>query len=148
MSNNVIFRAVFMAILFLWLMPSYADIHPKIELENFRVTLPPAVARSTAGYGIIKNTGNAADTLLNISSDGGDVMLHKTDISSGMARMIHMSNSVIEAGGELVLEPMSFHLMFTELCPVTFTEGGKVTISFEFEKSGIIDLEVPLKSAW
>ncbi|MBE9532571.1 MAG: copper chaperone PCu(A)C, partial [Proteobacteria bacterium] len=61
---------------------------------------------------------------------------------------IHMSNTIIEAGEELALEPMSYHLMFTDLCPVIFTEGGKVTISFEFKKSGVIDIEVPLKSAW
>ena len=148
MNNHTIFKNVFTAILLMLAMPSYADNKPNIELENFRVTLPPAVARSTAGYGVIKNTGDASDTLLNIRSDGGDVMLHKTDISSGIARMIHMTNTVIEAGEELALEPMSYHLMFTELCPVIFTKDSKVTISFEFEKSGVIDIEVPLKSAW
>lgn len=142
------FKSIFTVILLLLAMPSYADNQPNIELNNFKVTLPPEVARSTAGYGVIKNTGNAPDTLLNISSNGGSVMLHKTDIESGMARMIHMTNTVIEAGEELILEPMSFHLMFTDLCPVIFVEGGTVTISFEFEKSGIIDIEVPLKSPW
>lgn len=75
-------------------------------------------------------------------------MLHKTDIQSDMARMIYMTTMVIEAGSELVLEPMEFHLMFTELCPVVFTEGGSVTLSFEFEKSGVIEITAPLRFSW
>lgn len=126
----------------------YADDYPNIELHDFWVVIPPGVARSTAGYGIIKNTGKSADTLLAISSNAGSVMLHKTDIQSGMARMIHMTNMVIEAGEELVLEPMAFHLMFTDLCPIIFTEGGMVTLSFEFEKSGLIEITVPLRFSW
>lgn len=148
MNNYSSLRLFFTTILLLLAMQSHAENKPSIELENFKVTLPPAVARSTAGYGVIKNTGNAPDTLLNITSDGGDVMLHKTAIASGRARMIHLSNMVIDAGSELTLEPMSYHLMFTELCPVIFIEGGKITISFEFEKSGVIKIEVPIKSAW
>lgn len=127
---------------------SYADNQPNIETESFWVALAPDVARSTAGYGIIRNTGESSDALLNIRSDAGSVMLHKTDINSGMARMLHMTNSVIEAHSELRLEPMSFHLMFTELCPLIFIEGGQVTVWLEFEKSGVIEIKVPIRSSW
>ena len=121
---------------------------PQIELNDFHVALPPDVARSTAGYGIIRNTGSEDDILLDIRSNAGSVILHKTELSSGLARMIHMSEVSIEAYSELVLEPMSFHLMFFDLCPVVFVEGGRVTLAFEFEKSGVIEIEVPLKSNW
>ena len=151
MNNLSVARSIFIAFLLLLAVftnISYADNQPTIETENFWVVLPPDVARSTAGYGIIRNSGNASDTLLSIRSDGGSVMLHKTDIKSGIARMIHMPNMVIEAGAEFILEPMSFHLMFSDLCPIIFTEGGSITLSFEFEKSGMIKIEVPLRSAW
>lgn len=127
---------------------SYADNQPNIELEKFWVALAPTVARSTAGYGIIRNTGEAADTLMAIRSDAGSVMLHKTDVESGMAHMLHMTNSVIEAHSALTLEPMSFHLMFTDLCPIIFVEGGNVTLWFEFEHSGVIEVKVPIRSSW
>lgn len=151
MSKLLVIKSILLALsvlLVTFCNNSYADKQPHIEFNQFWVALPPAVARSTAGYGIIKNTGNAADILIDIRSNAGSVMLHQTDVTSGMARMVHMPYMIIEANSELVLEPMSFHLMFSDLCPITFIEGGMVTLSFEFEKSGVKDIEVPLQSAW
>ncbi len=127
---------------------SYADTGPKIEFEKFWVVSPPSVARSTAGYGVIKNTGDEADTLIRICSSAADVMLHKTEIVSGMAKMLHMSNTVIEPNSELVLEPMSFHLMFMDMSDVFFKEGAEITLRLEFEKSGVIELILPIRSSW
>jgi len=152
MNNKVRIKAhVFLVISLLLLavsVNSAAAKQPQIELEGFWVVLPPTVARSTAGYGIIKNTGTEADILLDIRSNAGAVMLHKTELSSGVARMVHMDTIRIEEQSEWVLEPLSFHLMFTELCPIVFTEGGRVRLLFEFEKSGVIEVEVPIKSNW
>jgi len=151
MNNLAVVKRMFLLLLMLLVVffnTSYADNQPTIEIEKFWVVLPPAVARSTAGYGVIRNTGEASDTLLNIRSDAGSVMLHKTDIESGMAHMLHMTNSVIEAHSELTLEPMSYHLMFTELCPIVFIEGGNTTLWFEFEKSGVIEIKAPIRPSW
>ncbi|MFW5451390.1 MAG: copper chaperone PCu(A)C [Methylophagaceae bacterium] len=150
MNNSKVVKSIFILLALLMTLSStvYADLHPNIETENIWVVLPPEVARSTAAYGIIKNSGAAPDTLLNIRSDAGTVMLHKTDIDSGMAQMIHMPNMIIEAGEQLVLKPMSFHLMFSDLCPIIFIEGGSIAIFLEFEKSGLIEVEVPIRSAW
>lgn len=123
---------------------SYACNQPNIKTENFWVALPPDVARSTAAYGVIKNIGSAPDTLVQISSDAGSVMLHKTEIRSGMARMVHVSNMVIEPGAELILEPMSYHLMFSNLTSAMFNEGGQIVVFLEFEKSGVIEVTVPI----
>lgn len=126
----------------------YADSKPDIQFENFWLVLPPPVARSTAAYGIIKNNGDQADTLIRICSDAASVMLHKTEIVSGMANMVHMMNVVIEPNSELVLEPMSFHLMFMDLSDVIFEDGAEITVLFEFEKAGEIEVKLPIRSAW
>jgi copper(I)-binding protein len=118
---------------------------PQIQLDGFWIVQPPSVARGTAGYGTIKNTGKEADTLLNVSSDIGFVMMHKTDLVNGMGRMIHMSKMVIAPASELVFEPMSYHLMFSKMADRIHQEGEKATLTFEFEKSGIISVEVPIK---
>lgn len=151
MTNIQIRKSVFIlftVVLDCLVNSSYADTKPQIQLEQFWVVLPSDVSRNTAGYGVIKNSGDESDTLLAIRSDGGSVMLHKTDIESGMARMMHISNTVIEPKTELVLEPMSFHLMLSDLCPIIFTEGGNVTLWFEFEKSGVIEVNAPLRPSW
>jgi periplasmic copper chaperone A len=135
LSSSLLF---FVAMLFS--VCSYAD----IETKDFRIILAPAVAKSTAGYGVIKNVGAEADTLIDISSDAAMVMLHKTEINSGMAQMIHMPNIVIE----LVLEPMSFHLMLSGLSAEQFKQGETITLLLEFEKAGMIEIEVPIVPAW
>ncbi len=118
---------------------------PLIKIEQFWIMLPPAVAHNTAGYGVIKNEGNQADTLKSIKSDYASIMLHKTAIESGMARMIHQPNVTIEAHSELVLEPMSFHLMLMNLDKKIFSSETEITLRFEFEKSGVIEIKVPVR---
>jgi periplasmic copper chaperone A len=122
--------------------------HADIETKEFRIILAPAVAKSTAAYGVIKNSGVEADTLIDISSDAAMVMLHKTEINSGMAKMIHMPKLVIEAGSELVLEPMSYHLMLSDLTEDVFKQGKHIIIIFEFEKAGKVKVEAPVKAPW
>lgn len=118
---------------------------PEIKLEQFWVVLPPAVARNTAGYGVIKNEGNEEDRLIGIQSDSATIMLHKTEVKSGMARMIHRPNMIIKSHSELVLEPMSFHLMLTDLDMTALSERADMVLQFKFEKSGVIDITVPVR---
>lgn len=127
---------------------SSADTKSDIQIEQFWVVSPPPVANSTAAYGIIKNISDEDDTLIRICSPTASVMLHKTEIESGMARMIHMTNTVIAAHSELVLEPMSYHLMFMNITPTKFSEGEEILLRFEFEKAGVIEVMAPVKSNW
>jgi copper(I)-binding protein len=148
MNNGFKKSVIVLLVLLSWVTSTYAESGPDIQFENFWVVTPPSVARSTAGYGIIKNTGDEADTLIRVCSDAANVMLHQTKIVSGMAKMIHMSNTVIEPNSELVLEPMSFHLMFMGMSELMFEEGAEITVLFEFEKSGEIEITVPIRSSW
>ncbi len=142
MKNLVSIIVLLVAVLFS--INSFAD----IKTENFRVISAPAVAKSTAAYGIIKNAGVTADTLIDVSSNAAIVMLHKTEIDSGMARMVHMPNIVIAPGSQLVLEPMSFHLMLSGMSAEKLKEGKSITLVFEFEKAGLVEVGVPVVSAW
>jgi len=75
-------------------------------------------------------------------------MLHKTEIKSGVAQMIHLPKIVIEPHSKLVLEPMSYHLMFSKLSKTFFTEGNTINLLLEFEKSGVIEVKIPVRTAW
>ena len=121
--------------------------HP-IQFEGFWVVQPPSVARSTAAYGTIRNRGNEADTLIKVSSDIGFVMLHKTEVVNGMGKMMHLGKHVLEAGDSLVLEPMSYHLMFSKMPDKIYNEGETATLIFEFEKAGLIEIEAPIRPSW
>ncbi len=116
-----------------------------ITTENLRVILAPSVARSTSAYGNIKNTGDAPDILLNISTDAaGMIMLHKTEITNGMAEMNHIEDYVLEAGKTLVLKPMSYHLMLVNIDHKIIKKDGEVAITLEFKKAGKITFKVPV----
>jgi len=138
---------ILLGVIALNVMPTlYANNNkPLIKIEQFRIMLPPAVANNTVGYGIIRNDGNQADTLKAIESDSARIMLHKTEIESGMARMIHQHNLILEAHSELVLEPMSFHLMLMDLDKEKFSSETDINLRFIFEKSGVIDVKVPVR---
>ncbi len=126
---------------------SYATNQANIQFEKFWVSKAPKVARSTAGYGTIKNIGKEPDTLISIRSDAASmVMLHETQMSSGMVKMEHVSNHDIEPGDALILKPMSFHLMLMNLNS-RFSKDEKVKLWFEFKNSGEIEVEVPILSA-
>ena len=116
----------------------------EITTEQLRVILPPNVASSTSIYGIIKNTGNAPDTLINVSSNAGMVMLHKTDIKQGMAQMNHVDQFVLDAGESLILKPMSYHLMMMNIDHKMIKKEAKIILSLEFEKAGKLKFKVPV----
>ena len=126
---------------------SLAVAESMLKTEQFWVALPPPVAKGTAAYGVIKNTGSTADTLIGVSSDSASIMLHKTEIHSGMAKMMHMSHQTIKAGESLILTPMSYHLMLSNLAPNAFEQGGVISIYLEFEKAGKVKIEVPVLDA-
>lgn len=123
---------------------SYAD----MKMDNFRVILAPAVAKNTAAYGVINNTGDESDTLIDVSSDVATVILHKTEINSGKAKMIHMANMVIEPDEVLVLEPLSFHLMLSSMKTDMFNKGATITLYFEFERAGVLEVKAVVVPAW
>lgn len=148
MNNTWLAKALVLIVLIAFnVMPTiYAKNNkPLIKIENFWVVSPPAVATNTAGYGVIKNEGNQADTLLGIECDCASIMLHKTEITSGKARMLHQSHTVIDAQSDLVLKPMSFHLMLMNLDKNVFATETEVTLRFLFEKSGVIEMKVPVR---
>jgi copper(I)-binding protein len=138
----------FIAVLFVYLFlmgTVFADEDSTIITENLRVILPPSVARSTSAYGVIKNKGSSPVTLINVSSNAaGMVMLHKTDIKDGMAEMNHIERYVIDAGAELVLKPMSYHLMFVNINHDIIKESSTVNLILEFEKIGKISFKLPV----
>ena len=116
----------------------------EITTEQLRVILPPSVANSTSIYGIIKNTGNAPDTLINVSSNAGMVMLHKTDIKQGMAQMNHVGKFVLGASESLLLKPMSYHLMIMNVDHQIIKKEAEITLFLEFEKAGKLEFKIPV----
>ena len=119
-----------------------------IVIENFRVILPPEVSKITAAYGTIKNVGNKAVTLIGVRSEIAKMTeLHESKkMESGYWGMEHVPSISIEPGAELILKPMSYHIMIMNLTS-RLNRGDKVKIWFEFKNSGEVVAEVPILSS-
>jgi len=93
-----------------WSLLATAD--ATLQVEDAWVREAPLKAHMMAAYMTLKNTGSGDAVLTQVDSPAFDhVMLHKSEVVDGVARMIHQSEIVIPAQGAVELKPGSFHLM-------------------------------------
>ena len=105
-----------------------------------RATLPGA--KVAAGYLTVKNNGSTPDRLLQVSADiSGKGEIHQMTMKDGVMEMRELTGGLeIPAGGEVKLEPGSYHLMFKEL-KAPAVEGVKFPGTLTFEKAGTVKVE-------
>lgn len=105
-----------------------------------RATLPGA--KVAAGYLTVKNNGAEADRLTAIESPiAGKAEIHEMAVTDGVMTMRPLAGGLeIPAGGEVKLEPGSFHIMFVGLKEPA-VEGVKFKGTLTFEKAGKVDVE-------
>ncbi len=85
---------------------------PTIVVENAWVREAPPSAQMMSAYMTLKNTGSDDLVLVEVESPAfRRVMLHKSEVVDGIARMSHQDQLLIPAGGSVELKPGSFHLM-------------------------------------
>lgn len=129
---NLIVKAV--SVFALMLMASLASAaEGSITVENAWIREAPPGARAMAGYMVVKNHGNSDKVLVGAASDAfGDVMLHRTIVEGGMAKMVHQMAITIPAKGELTFEPNGYHVML--MAPKKpLKAGDKVEITLSFK---------------
>ncbi len=103
-------RTFLTLILCAWSLAATAD--AALQVENARVREAPPNARMMAAYMTLNNTGSSDVVLTRVDSPAfGHVMLHKTEVIDGVARMIHQDDIVVPAKRVVELKPGSFHLM-------------------------------------
>jgi copper(I)-binding protein len=108
----------------------------------------PAGAKVAAGYFVVKNAGSTPDRLVSVSSEiSGKGEIHEMSVDgNGVMTMRGLPDGVeIPAGGEVALEPGSFHLMFMDLKSPA-KEGEKFKGTLVFEKAGSVDVEFAVEA--
>lgn len=111
-----------------------------------RATLPGA--KVAAGYLTVKNNGSTPDRLIAASADvAGTSEIHEMSVKDGVMTMRPLADGLeIPAGGEVKLEPGSYHLMFKEL-RAPAVEGVKFPGTLTFEKAGTVKVEFAVEKA-
>jgi copper(I)-binding protein len=123
-------------------LPCFADNAIEIHQPWARPSAPGAPA---AGFMLILNRTGSADTLLDVSgSFAKRIELHQSLSVDGVMKMVHQRRGVsIPAGGELLLKPGSYHLMFMGLAQ-PFVVGEAYAVTLSFDQAGVIEVLVPV----
>jgi len=105
-----------------------------------RATQPNAPV--SGGYMTIKNTGTEADHLIGGAADfAGMVQIHEMKMENDVMKMREIEGGLeIPAGGEVVLKPGGYHVMFMKL-KEQLQAGETRKTTLQFEKAGPVDIE-------
>ena len=126
---------------------AFADEHQIADLtvERAVVKEASATARASAGYLVISNSGDTADTLVAVKADFTRVMIHGTKIVDDVASMYHIDGVEIAPGATTMLRPRGKHIMFVGLDGEAIETDGTVPATLVFENAG--ELEVVFEVA-
>ncbi len=118
---------------------------PKIVVENPWIREVPPVSTMSAMFMTLKNEGNEEDFLIGVETDISRIAeIHTTIMEEGMMKMRRIEKVRIPPNGKVEFKPMGKHIMLIDL-KRPIREGEKVNVILIFEKSGRIELEVPVK---
>ena len=101
----------------------------------------PGAMRIGAGYMKITNAGEAADHLLQASSDIAErVELHRSTLEDGIAKMRPLDRIEIPARGTAELMPGGVHMMLVNLSK-PLKAGDRFGATLTFERAGPVSVE-------
>lgn len=118
------------------------------SVEGAWVREAPPNAGALAGYVSITNN-SAQDHILRSakSEQFNAVEIHRTIVENGVAKMRRQKDLPIPAGGSLVLEPGSYHLML--MTPKSaFKANDQITVTLDFQSGDDIkalEIIMPVK---
>ncbi|UTM00271.1 copper chaperone PCu(A)C [Alcaligenes sp. NLF5-7] len=101
----------------------------------------------SAAYLELENKGEQSVAVTGASSlSFGHVILHQTSESEGMARMSHVSEVEIPAGGVLSLKPGAFHVMLGQ-AKEDLALGERIILSIHLSDDTQVQAECELRPA-
>lgn len=133
-----------MALLAMVLWTTMAQAGGQVMADNAWIREAPPGAAAMAGYMTLMNQGDKPAILVGASSPAfAKVMLHRTVMEEGMAKMVHQMQIEIPAHGKVTFEPNDYHLMLMKP-KQQLKAGDKVDITLEFKdgKSMVVTHEV------
>ena len=124
-------RLMVVAVLGMW--AGLAQAGGQLMVDNAWIREAPPGAAALAGYMTLMNRGDMPRILVGASSPAfGNVMLHRTVMEGGMAKMVHQMAIEIPAKGSLTFEPNDYHVMLMKPRQ-QLKAGDKVDITLEFK---------------
>lgn len=106
---------------------------------------PGTTGSNSAIYFTVVNSLSEDDYLIRASTNTARVVeMHlSTQNESGMMMMMPQEKILIPAKGSLEFKPGSYHIMLINLNH-DLDNGSTISLELQFEKAGIIELDVPV----
>jgi len=116
-----------------------------VAVRDAWVRAAPPGAPAMAAYMTLENRADAPRRLSGARSpDFEAVMIHRTVVEEGVARMVHQAYVDIPAAGRVRFEPGGLHLMLMRP-QVRLAPGDTADIVLEFEGGGELPVQAPVK---
>ena len=142
---------IFLSLMLLFFAAHQARAHDhqagSIVIEHPWSRATPPGAKVAAGYMVIRNEGSEPDRLVGATAEiAGRTEIHAMEMKDGVMSMRPVEGGVeIPAGGEVKLQPGSYHMMFMDLAK-PLREGDHFAGSLTFEKAGTVAVEFAVGS--
>jgi copper(I)-binding protein len=119
--------------------------HAEVQVEDAWVREAPPGARMLAAYLTVKNSGTEDRMLVEVQSPAfSHVMLHKSEVVDGVARMTHLDEIVIPARGSVHFEPGGLHLMMPAPEP-RLSAGDRVPLVLIFADGNRLEVQAEVR---
>lgn len=115
-----------------------------VSIEGFDLRIAPVAATSAAGYGELHHHGSVPDTLISVSTDAGDLSLHRSVLENGLQTMHPVASWEIPADRTTRLAPGGLHLML-EHFRRPLEVGDTVRITLRLARGGTVTVAVPVR---
>lgn len=114
----------------------------ELEILHPHARATPPNAPVSGGYMTIRNGGAAADRLIGGAADfAGKIEIHEMVMDGDVMRMREIEGGLeIPAGGEVVLKPGGYHVMFMRL-KEQMKPGERRKVTLKFRDAGAIDVD-------
>lgn len=109
------------------------------------VRLVPPVAKNSAAYMEIKNTGNKVLEIESAQSPVAAVVeVHKTTMTDGVMRMAEVKDLTIPVGGKVEMQPGGYHVMLINLTE-PLQKGQVVPVTLTFKTGQVLKVNATVK---
>jgi hypothetical protein len=115
-----------------------------VEPGYIRATIP-GTSISSAYMTITNNTDKKLNLLGASSEVSQRIEIHQHTMSDGMMKMRQVKSISVEAGSQLILEPLGYHLMIFNL-DKPLNAGQKSTLTLHFAEEKNIEITLPIES--
>ncbi|MEO9874370.1 MAG: DUF1775 domain-containing protein [Anderseniella sp.] len=118
-----------------------------LVITNVRAGATVPKAPVAGGYMMITNNGSTSDFLVGgQAAFSGDVQIHEMKMQGDVMKMRELADGLeIPAGGEVMLQPGGYHVMFMKLTE-PLKEGESRRATLKFKNAGSVEVEFGVKS--